>query len=211
MPVKWLMHWQPHQGATLNSQILTEACQCVESQLGGAKDGRWKTALTFYRPMLRDASTPGDLPRDFLGIALHDHPGSYFFLLRAHRLILQADSSIQSLMEKLQSYKARVVLNFEGFQYRLGDFQVRVGKCGPSLSEALRGIMMEVEYLPLSSIEKSRQILEDFFDIWQDIVNRRHWPGHFILIETKFCRLWPSRPLYSSTYSGTICQVAWPN
>ncbi|XP_029122924.1 mediator of RNA polymerase II transcription subunit 20a isoform X2 [Elaeis guineensis] len=175
----------PNQGVTLTTQILTEACQCVESQLGGAKDGRWKTALTYYRPALREASASGDLPRELLGVALHDQLGSYYFLLRAHRLILQADSSMQALMDKLQSYKPRVVLNFEGFQYRLGDFQVRVGKCVPS-SEVLRGIMMEVEYLPLSSIEKSRQILEDFFDIWQDTVKKRSLPGHFILVEPNF-------------------------
>ncbi|EHA8588206.1 putative Mediator of RNA polymerase II transcription subunit 20a [Cocos nucifera] len=90
----------------------------MESQLGGAKDGRWKTALTYYRPAVREAPASGDLPRELLGIALHDQPGSYYFLLRAHRLILQADSSIQALMDKLQSYKPRVVLNFEvGFYY----------------------------------------------------------------------------------------------
>lgn len=113
------MHWQPNQGVTLTTQVLTEACQCVESQLGGAKDGRWKTGLALYRPMLRETSASADLPRELLGIALHDQPGNYYFLLRAHRLILQADSSIQALMEKLQSYKSRVVFNFEvGFFYR---------------------------------------------------------------------------------------------
>ncbi|ONK62433.1 uncharacterized protein A4U43_C07F3810 [Asparagus officinalis] len=32
----------------------------------------------------------------------------------------------------------------QGFQYQLGDFRLRVGKCVPSTSESLRGIMMEV-------------------------------------------------------------------
>lgn len=107
------MHWQPNPGATLNSQILAEACACAEG-LGGAKDGRWRTAMTFYRPMPRDSSAPpADVPRDFLGLALHDRPDTYFFILRAHRLVLHADASIQAIMEKLQSYKARVVFNFE--------------------------------------------------------------------------------------------------
>lgn len=34
--------------------------------------------------------------------------------------------------------------SLQGFQYQLGDFQIRVGKCVPSQSESLRGIMMEV-------------------------------------------------------------------
>ncbi|WOL19319.1 hypothetical protein Cni_G28117 [Canna indica] len=188
MPVKWLMHWQPHAGATVSSQILAEVCQCVEGFGGATKEGRWRTTLTFYRPMARDPSSnaatgsnPGDLPRDFLGLALHDRPDAYFFILRHNRLILQAEANVQLLMDKLQSYKARVVLHFEGFQYRLGDFQLRVGKCVPSMAETLRGIMMEVEYLPLSSIEKSRQIMENFFDIWQETLAKKSLPGRFII------------------------------
>ncbi|XP_020243434.1 mediator of RNA polymerase II transcription subunit 20a-like [Asparagus officinalis] len=173
-------------GTALNSQILTEACQCVEG-LNGVKDGRWKSSLTFYRPIVRDTSSGTvDHPRDFLGLALQEQPNKYYFILRAHRIVLEADLSIQVIMEKLQSYKARIVLNFEGFQYQLGDFRLRVGKCVPSTSESLRGIMMEVEYLPLSSIEKSRQVLEEFFDIWQEAVSKKSLPGHFMHIESNF-------------------------
>lgn len=108
-----LMHWQPNPGTALNSQILTEACQCVEG-LNGVKDGRWKSSLTFYRPIVRDPSAGlVDHPRDFLGLALQEQPNKYYFILRAHRIVLEADASIQIVMEKLQSYKARIVLNFE--------------------------------------------------------------------------------------------------
>ncbi|XP_020582485.1 mediator of RNA polymerase II transcription subunit 20a-like isoform X2 [Phalaenopsis equestris] len=180
-----LMHWQPKPGTTLSTQILTEACLSVES-IGGQKDGRWRSVLTFYRPMQRDASVPVEHPRDFLGLALQEQPSKYYFILRPNRIVLEADASIQVVMEKLQSYKARVTLNFEGFQYKLGDFQVRVGKCIPSTSEALRGIMMEVEYLPLSSIDKSKKVLEDFFDIWQETISKKSLPGIFMHIESNF-------------------------
>ncbi|BAF25210.1 mediator of RNA polymerase II transcription subunit 20a [Oryza sativa Japonica Group] len=195
--VKWLMHWHPNQGATLNSQILAEACACAES-LGGSKDGRWKTSIIFYRAMARDGASAAaaggggppqqhpDVPRELLGVALHERPGLYFSILRAHRLVLQADSAFPQVMEKLQSYKARVTLNFEGFQYQLGDFCLRIGKCVPNNSETLRGIMMEVEYYPLSSIEKSRAVMEDFFDIWQETVAKKSLPGHFIHVESNF-------------------------
>ncbi|KAL6655491.1 hypothetical protein ACP70R_006317 [Stipagrostis hirtigluma subsp. patula] len=195
-PVKWLMPWHPSPGATLNSQILAEACACAES-LGGAKDGRWKTSIFFYRPMARDGAPAGggggqqqqqlpDVPRELLGVALHERPGLYFSIVRSQRLVLQADAAFPQVMEKLQSYKARVALNFEGFQYQLGDFCLRIGKCVPNNSEALRGIMMEVEYYPLSSIEKSRAIMEDFFDIWQETVAKKSLPGHFIHVESNF-------------------------
>ncbi|XVF35115.1 hypothetical protein REPUB_Repub18cG0116800 [Reevesia pubescens] len=167
MPLKWVFNWQPNAGSTVNSQILNEVSQCVES-INGVKEGRWKATLTFYKPMTRE------------------QPNKYYFILRGHKIVLEADSSIQLIMEKLQSYKSRVALNFEGFQYQLGDFQLRVGKVVPTHSENLRGIVMEVEYLPISSLEKSRQIMEEFVDIWQDAVSKRSLPGHFMHIEPNF-------------------------
>jgi len=47
-----ILHWQPSQGTMVNSQILNEISQCVET-LNGVKEGRCKASLTFYRPNLR--------------------------------------------------------------------------------------------------------------------------------------------------------------
>ncbi|XP_038724860.1 mediator of RNA polymerase II transcription subunit 20a-like isoform X1 [Tripterygium wilfordii] len=185
MPIKWLLHWQPNAGTTVNSQILSEVSHCIES-VNGVKDGRWKSTLTFYKPMLRDQALAAEFPRDFLGLSLAEQPNKYYFIIRGQRLVLEADSSIQTIMEKLQSYKMRVALNFEGLQYQLGDFQLRVGKVTPSHNDTLRGIVMEVEYLPISSMEKSRQIMEEFIDIWQEAVSKRSLPGHFMHIEPNF-------------------------
>eukprot|EP00257_Ricinus_communis_P015455 XP_015573371.1 mediator of RNA polymerase II transcription subunit 20a isoform X2 [Ricinus communis] len=136
--------------------------------------------------MLRDQSLTPEFPRDFLGISLPEQPNKYYFMIRGQRLVVEADSSIQTIMEKLQSYKSRVALLFEGFQYQLGDFQLRVGKVVPNHSENLRGIVMEVEYLPISSIEKARPIMEEFVDIWQEAISKRSLPGQFMHIETNF-------------------------
>ncbi|PON81620.1 Mediator complex, subunit Med [Trema orientale] len=185
MPIKWVLHWQPNAGTTASGQIVNEVTQCVEG-MNGVKDGRWKATLTFYKPMLRDQALLAEFPRDFLGISLPEQPNKYYFIIRGQRLVLEADSTILTIMDKLQSYKSRVSLNFEGFQYQLGDFQLRVGKVSPTHSETLRGIVMEVEYLPISSMEKSRQMMEDFLEIWQDAVSKRSLPGHFMHIEPNF-------------------------
>ncbi|KAH6770555.1 TATA-binding related factor of subunit 20 of Mediator complex [Perilla frutescens var. hirtella] len=84
-----------------------------------------------------------DFPCDFVGIFLAEQPGKYFLMIRGQRIAVEAESSIQMIMEKLQSYKTRVALNFEENQYQLGDFQLRVGKVVPMHSENLRGIVME--------------------------------------------------------------------
>lgn len=47
-------------------------------------------------------------------------------------------------------------------------------------------LCLQVEYYPLSSIEKSRAIMEDFFDIWQETVAKKSLPGHFIHVESNF-------------------------
>ncbi|XP_021715020.1 mediator of RNA polymerase II transcription subunit 20a-like isoform X1 [Chenopodium quinoa] len=185
MAVKWVLHWHPNAGSTVNTQIMNEISQCVEN-LNGVKEGRWKSVLTFYKPITRDQAMAAEYPRDYLGFSIPEQPNKYYFIIRGQRIVLEADLSIQTIMDKLQSYKSRVSLNFEGIQYQLGDFQVRVGKVAPSHSETMRGIVMEVEYLPISSIEKSRQILQDFVDIWKDTLSKRLLPGHFIHIEPNF-------------------------
>ncbi|CAI9100699.1 OLC1v1037855C1 [Oldenlandia corymbosa var. corymbosa] len=186
MPIKWVLHWQPNAGASVNTQILTEVSQCVEG-INGVKEGRWKSTISFYKPIVRDATnTSLEFARDFLGISLQEHPGKYYFVLRAQRMIVEAESSIQTIMEKLQSYKTRVALNFEGVQYQVGDFQLRVGKVITVQHDSLRGIVMEMEYLPISSWEKSHKIMGEFFDIWQEALSKRSLPGHFVHIEPNF-------------------------
>ncbi|KAM0030702.1 putative mediator complex, subunit Med20 [Helianthus debilis subsp. tardiflorus] len=186
MPIKWVLPWQPNAGHTVNSQILAEVSQCVVESINGLKEGKWKATLSFYRPLLKDPANAAEFPRDFLGISLPEQPNKYYFVLRGHRLVVEADSTIQTIMEKLQSYKTRVALNFEGFQYQLGDFQLRVGKVVSIQSESLRGIVMEMEYKPSSSWEKSHKIMGEFFDIWQEALSKRQLPGHFVHMEPNF-------------------------
>lgn len=42
-----------------------------------------------------------------------EQPNKYYFIIRGHKLAVEADSSILTIMEKLQSYKSKVTLNFE--------------------------------------------------------------------------------------------------
>jgi len=44
----------------------------------------------------------------------------------------------------------------------------------------------QVEYYPLSSIEKSKAVMEDFFDIWQETVAKKSLPGQFIHVDSSF-------------------------
>ena len=63
--------------------------------------------------MLPEQALVGEYPRDFLGIALPEQPNKYYLIIRPLRIVLEADSTITTIMEKLQSYKQRVSLTFE--------------------------------------------------------------------------------------------------
>lgn len=66
-----------------------------------------------YYVLPLEQALAAEFPRDFLGISLPEQPNKYYFIIRGQRLVLEADSSIQTIMEKLQSYKSKVSLNFE--------------------------------------------------------------------------------------------------
>ncbi|CAL9232115.1 unnamed protein product [Arabidopsis halleri] len=129
--------------------------------------------------MLRDQANQAEFPREFLGVSLPEESSKYYF-------IVEADSSIQMIMENLQAYKFKLSFYFEGFQYQLGDFRVRVGKVVPAHAETVRGIVMEVEYLPISSIEMARKVMEEFLEILQEAMSKRLLPGKFVNIELNF-------------------------
>lgn len=43
-----------------------------------------------------------------------------------------------------------------------------------------------MEYLPLSSIDKSHKVMEEFYEVWQEAVASKSLAGHFINTEVKF-------------------------
>lgn len=184
MPVKWLLHWQPATGTQVSSQTLLDIMKSIES-LNATRAGRWQVTTAQYRPISRDPSIPVDCARDLLGVAFSENPSKHFFILRADHMVVEADSNIQEIMEKLQTYKNRLTLLFEGFQYQLGDFHIKAGRAVLN-NESLRGIVMEVEYLPVSSLEKTRMLLQEFVDLWQEVIPKNSLNGRFMNVEAHF-------------------------
>ncbi|MCD9638330.1 hypothetical protein HAX54_022220, partial [Datura stramonium] len=54
-----------------------------------------------------------EFPQDFIGISLHEQPKNFYMIIRGQQLIVEAESSVQTIMENLQSYTMRVAFNFE--------------------------------------------------------------------------------------------------
>uniref|UniRef100_A0A3Q7JAX3 Mediator of RNA polymerase II transcription subunit 20 n=1 Tax=Solanum lycopersicum TaxID=4081 RepID=A0A3Q7JAX3_SOLLC len=214
--------WQPNAGITINRQILIEVSNCIES-INGVKEGGWKNNFCFYKPILKGISSylinhykdwtwevflpslfffllqepanESEIPQIFLGVSLQEQPEKFYMALIRQRLIVEAESSMQTIMENLQSYKMKLAINCEvciilrsGFQYRLGDFRMRVGKVVPINSENLRGIVIEMEYLPISSWETSHLIMSEFFEILKVTLGKKSLPGHFVHTEPNFSK-----------------------
>ena len=46
--------------------------------------------------------------------------------------------------------------------------------------------MMQVEYVPVSSLEKTRALLQEFVDIWQDAIAKLSLNGKISVLEPHF-------------------------
>lgn len=47
-------------------------------------------------------------------------------------------------------------------------------------------ILYQAEYLPVSSIEKTRALMDEFFEIWQELLSSKVPSGHIFNIESNF-------------------------
>jgi len=45
---------------------------------------------------------------------------------------------------------------------------------------------VQIEYLPISSVEKSKPIMEDFIDLWKEVVSKKSLAGQFIHTEPNY-------------------------
>ncbi|KAF6150251.1 hypothetical protein GIB67_016749 [Kingdonia uniflora] len=87
---------------------------------------------------------PFECSRDLMGISLQEQPNKLYFVIRSQRIVLEADSMIQMIMDSYSLIErgVRLLSRFGdlpfGYQYQLGDFQLRVGKVIPNSQDNLR-------------------------------------------------------------------------
>lgn len=189
MCAKWILHWQPAPGAMMSTQTYAEVVKAVES-LSSTRIGRWNATCSLNRPVVREVGVaPGEIvtpARELFGVSFSDWPGRHFLVLRHEHLVVEAEASVESIMEKLQLYRHRSSVAYEGLEYSLGDFHVRVGKAVQASSEALRGILLEVKFAACASLESGRALCQDFLSIWQEIVASHGLNGRFVLLEPTY-------------------------
>lgn len=165
----------------MSSQTLSIAIKRIEA-LHGVKTSRWQITASQFRPNQREPVPLVECARELLGVVFSKVPDKYYFALRQEHMVVEADATMQAIMEKLQVYRNRLTILFEGFQYELGDFHIKAGRAVLAHTENLRGIVLEVDYKPLSSVEQSRRVVQDFMEVWQ----KGETTGQFVPLDPNF-------------------------
>ncbi|KAF3915368.1 hypothetical protein AA313_de0206576 [Arthrobotrys entomopaga] len=103
-----------------------------------------------------------DQPRFMQYLDLSHHPGKRFCLVDKTIVTLDPDFD-QILTSKLQSlWGMRQTLKADGSGFDLEDFRIKVATL--TQGSMLKGVLVEVEYLPASTIEQGEPVIRDFID-----------------------------------------------
>ncbi|KAK6543900.1 hypothetical protein TWF694_000620 [Orbilia ellipsospora] len=103
-----------------------------------------------------------DQPRFMQYLDLSHHPGKRFCLVDKTIVTLDPDFD-QILTSKLQSlWGMRQTLKADGSGFDLEDFRIKVATL--TQGSMLKGVLVEVEYLPASTLEQGEAVIRDFID-----------------------------------------------
>jgi hypothetical protein len=67
----------------------------------------------FYVFVIVDQGLPVDCARELLGVTFSEAPEKHYFVLRQEHMVVEADATMQAIMEKLQVYRNRLTILFE--------------------------------------------------------------------------------------------------
>ncbi|KAK9824195.1 hypothetical protein WJX72_008445 [[Myrmecia] bisecta] len=169
MGVKRVLRWQ-HPGAYPGRQDFETLGAALES-LKGSNRRRWAAACQGMRVMQgqEDAASVREAAKakEVYMVTFSSDADAVFLVMRQERQIIRAERSIRELLEKVNMLKQRFMLYFEGWQCSLGDFVVKLGKATQKPNDEFKGIVMEVDYLPLASPQQAQHVLKEFVEILQ--------------------------------------------
>ncbi|KAF3938340.1 hypothetical protein ABW19_dt0210407 [Dactylella cylindrospora] len=115
-------------------------------------------------PGSRSTNSPlsASQPRFMQYLDLSHHPGKKFCLVDKTIVTIDAEFE-QILVGKLQGlWGMRQTLKAEGNAYDLEDFRIRIATL--SQGSMIKGVLVEVEYLPCSYVEQGEVVIRDFID-----------------------------------------------
>mmetsp|Transcript_4563 Transcript_4563/g.12722 ORF Transcript_4563/g.12722 Transcript_4563/m.12722 type:complete len:233 (+) Transcript_4563:294-992(+) len=150
-----------------NPRAVLLALVKVLEGLDGRSHSKWKTLCTALKSKADDSKGTG--ANDMHVVMFSEMPNRQYLLLRQERQVMEADKSVKGLLDKLGLHALKHVLEFEGSTYIAGDFSVKLGRASTP-SKDFKGIVVEIEYMPISNLVIALPILNEFITVLQQAI-----------------------------------------
>eukprot|EP00899_Mesostigma_viride_P018503 jgi/Mesvir1/26654/Mv20443-RA.1 len=207
---KCVLQWVHDPGMSVTSQTFLDIVGALEA-MGASRTGRWQATCALSRPAAMPKGDGGDGTggHELYVVSFSHMPLQKFLLLQRHgsQLVVEGDAQLVAIMDNLDGYRHKMSVLWEGLVYTLGDFTLRVGRASLTTSEGLRGVTLEVEYLPVRDIQQSWPIMESFLNLWHQVADASELRGHFMVVQPHFGD-YPDLP---SDYSPSHAAVQYVN
>eukprot|EP01114_Cavostelium_apophysatum_P023362 TRINITY_DN8772_c0_g1_i1.p1 TRINITY_DN8772_c0_g1~~TRINITY_DN8772_c0_g1_i1.p1 ORF type:complete len:204 (+),score=12.87 TRINITY_DN8772_c0_g1_i1:22-633(+) len=141
-----------------DTQAISDLQRRLETLYPDKKAEKWTVNCALYLTA-KPSPAPQDA-KDMFIVHFDDKPKKCYLVVKNN--ILEADRDIAAMLEKMKLFKLRQAVAIAGFQYKIGDFVLRIGTI--LLASSTKGVVIELEYLPCTIPNKCGELMEEFFE-----------------------------------------------
>lgn len=110
----YLQWWKFHKDIVFTFQFLNGNLLAASAERDTGRKLTMKcTTISISDVFVTDQSLPVDCARELLGVTFSEAPEKHYFVLRQEHMVVEADATMQAIMEKLQVYRNRLTILFE--------------------------------------------------------------------------------------------------
>ncbi|KAL0054896.1 hypothetical protein WJX82_003923 [Trebouxia sp. C0006] len=169
MVARWILRVHPGQQPGRQLQQLSQALEALEAE----SSGRWSVNVATHRRVQEESYTTSEVKaaRDLSLVTFSNDAASVYLILRNEKQLVTADQDMLTLLNRIALYKHRSTLVFEGTDYVLGDFAVKICRTILKPGEEVKGVAMDIEYMPASDAAAAHPALLEFMAALQEASN----------------------------------------
>ncbi|DBA97362.1 hypothetical protein WJX77_010400 [Trebouxia sp. C0004] len=166
MVARWILRVHPGQQPGKQLQQLSQALEALEAE----SSGRWSVCVATHRRVQEESyiKTEAKAARDLSLVTFGNNTASVYLVLRNEKQLVTADQDMLTLLNRIALYKHRSTLVFEGTAYVLGDFAVKICRTILKPGEEVKGVAMDIEYVPASDAAAAHPALLEFMAALQE-------------------------------------------
>eukprot|EP00803_Ostreobium_quekettii_P008711 evm.model.scf_422.2 EVM.evm.TU.scf_422.2 scf_422:4328-6696(+) len=171
------MRWVPLSGGSVHGDaeaklatFVQHLCSRADGQKMEQGNTKWVSQCQFMKQTQAEEQEEmgrrgqglgaGDL--DVIVVSLTGVSDHRYLVARNESVVIEGDLKILDVLSKM-NFQAVAQVRFEGINYIIGDFLVKVGSV--IQNEEIKGFMLDVEYRPLSHIPSGHMLMWEFCQI----------------------------------------------